>query len=874
MVKLSQLRTSRAPAGCDQAAPAVVQSSSGPYWAGSPASVLAALGTSETGLPAGEAAARLAASGPNTLGSGRSDHVIRLLLQQFANPIIVILIVATVISLLVGDVVDALTVLVIILASSLLGFWQEWAASRAVAALLARVAVTVEVLRDGHIVSIPMTEVVSGDVVLLNAGDVIPGDGRVLDGAALLVDESALTGESYPVEKAPASLPAATPVNQRSNAVFMGSHVASGSGKVVIAVTGAGTEFGSMASTLTARAEPTGFERGITSFGYLLVRATIVLVAAILAVNLFLSRPVIESLLFSLALAVGITPQLLPAIVSIGLATGARRMAREQVIVKRLDAIEDFGAMSVLCTDKTGTLTLGSVTLADALNPLGAPDDATARLAWLNAHFQTGYTNPLDEAILRERNFNPAEVTRLDEAPYDFTRKRLSVFLRDNGEQVLITKGALQSILSVCSHAASGAGAAVDLEERRAAIEATFQRLSREGYRVLGVATRELPKDTCAVDDEHAMTFAGFLVFTDPPKPEAAEAVAELASLGIAVRMITGDNRLAAAHVGASVGLDPGHVLTGSDIADLRDPALVEAVRNTAIFADIEPVQKERIVRALRATGAVVGYLGDGINDAPALHAADVGISVDSAVDVAKQAAVIVLLDKQLAVVADGVRLGRQTFANTLKYINITISANFGNMLSMAAASAFLPFLPLLPGQILLLNFLSDIPAMTIAGDSVDPEMVEQPRTWDVRAIRQFMMVFGSISSLFDIITFVVLRGVFAASPELFRSAWFVVSMMTELAAMLVLRTRRPAFQSHPSKPLLLTSIAIGVVTLLLPFSPLALPLGLQALPPPILAAVTVISAGYVLMTELAKRVRLSRATLDSSAAVPLEPAR
>jgi Mg2+-importing ATPase len=837
-------------------------------------SVLAALGTSETGLPVGEAAARLAASGPNTLGSGRSDHVIRLLLQQFANPIIVILIVATVISLLVGDVVDALTVLVIILASSLLGFWQEWAASRAVAALLARVAVTVEVLRDGHIVSIPMAEVVSGDVVLLNAGDVIPGDGRVLDGAALLVDESALTGESYPVEKAPASLPAATPLNQRSNAVFMGSHVASGSGKVVIAVTGAGTEFGSMASTLTARAEPTGFERGIASFGYLLVRATIVLVAAILAVNLFLSRPIIESLLFSLALAVGITPQLLPAIVSIGLATGARRMAREQVIVKRLDAIEDFGAMSVLCTDKTGTLTLGSVTLADALNPLGAPDDATARLAWLNAHFQTGYTNPLDEAILRERNFNPAEVTRLDEAPYDFTRKRLSVLLRDNGEQVLITKGALQSILSVCSHAASGAGAAVDLEERRAAIEATFQRLSREGYRVLGVATRELPKDTCAVVDEHAMTFAGFLVFTDPPKPEAAEAVAELASLGIAVRMITGDNRLAAAHVGASVGLDPRHVLTGSDIANLRDPALVEAVRGTAIFAEIEPVQKERIVRALRATGAVVGYLGDGINDAPALHAADVGISVDSAVDAAKQAAVIVLLDKQLAVVVDGVRLGRQTFANTLKYINITISANFGNMLSMAAASAFLPFLPLLPGQILLLNFLSDIPAMTIAGDSVDPEMVEQPRTWDVPAIRRFMMVFGSISSLFDIITFVVLRGVFAASPELFRSAWFVVSMMTELAAMLVLRTRRPAFQSHPSKPLLLTSIAIAVVTLLLPFSPLALPLGLQALPPPILAAVTVISAGYVLMTELAKRVRLSRATLDSSAAVPLEPAR
>jgi Mg2+-importing ATPase len=529
-------------------------------------------------------------------------------------------------------------------------------------------------------------------------------------------------------------------------------------------------------------------------------------------------------------------------------------MANEQVIVKRFDAIEDFGAMSVLCTDKTGTLTEGTVNLASALDPSGAVSERVARLAWLNARYQTGYTNPLDQAILHGRSFDTQGIERLGEVPYDFTRKRLSVLVRDAGEPILISKGALESLLSECSHATGPEGTR-ELSAQRADIQAQFARLSVEGFRVLGVASRSLIKATCAASDEQDMTFLGFLAVTDPPKAGAATAIAELAELGIAVRMITGDNRLAAAHAGAAVGLDSSQVLTGSDLDRLPDRQLAEVARKTAIFAEIEPAQKERLVHALRAGGQVVGYLGDGINDAPALHAADVSISVDTAVDVAKLAAAIVLLDKHLAVVADGVRLGRQTFANTLKYINVTTSANFGNMLSMAAAAVFLPFLPLLPGQILLLNFLSDILGMTIASDRVDPELLEQPRTWDVPTIRTFMLIFGSISSCFDIATFVMLRRVFEAGPELFRSGWFVVSMLTELAVMLVLRTRRPFWQSRPSWALLVSSTVVAAVTLTLPFSPLASVLGLQLLPASVLLALMSITAGYIVSTEVAKRV-------------------
>ena len=835
------------------AAPAAAVPNPDAFWSGPADALLRALGTSRDGLPPAAAAERLSSIGRNTLHDTGRESDVRLLLRQFANPIVLLLIAATLVSLVLGDIADALIILVIVCASNFLGYWQERDASQAVAALLARVAVTVEVRRGGQTISVPIDQIVPGDLVLLKAGDVVPGDGRIVAATALLMDEAALTGESYPAEKAPADLPAETPLPRRSNAVFMGSHVASGSGEAVIARTGAATEFGRVAGALRASAQPTGFERGITNFGYLLMRATLALVAVIFAVNLLLHRPLVESLLFSLALAVGLTPQLLPAIVSISLSTGARQMARKQVIVKRLDAIEDFGAMTVLCTDKTGTITAGTVSLVAALDAAGKPSDEVARLAWLNARYQTGYANPLDQAILQSRTFDTAGVEPLSEAPYDFTRKRLSVLVRDADRSLLIAKGALQPILAVCTRVASPAGD-LPLDGRRAEIEAQFARLSAQGWRVLGVASRELAKTSCRASDEQGMTFAGFLTFADPPKTDAATAIAELAGLGISVRMITGDNRLAAAYAAAAVGLDPSSLLTGEMLAALSDRELAEAARGTAIFAEIEPSQKERLVAALRQGGRVVGFLGDGINDAPALHAADVGISVDTAVDVAKQAAAIVLLDKDLAVVADGVRLGRKTFTNTLKYIYVNTSASFGNMLSMAVASAFLPFLPLLPGQILLLNFLSDIPAMTLASDRVDPEQVARPRIWNVPEIRNFMLVFGPLSSLFDIVTFVILLRGFDAGPALFRGGWFVESVMTELTVMLVLRTRRPFFQSRPGQALLWSTVAIAAVTLALPFSPLAPLLGFQNLPGPVLLALAAITAGYILATEVAKR--------------------
>jgi Mg2+-importing ATPase len=567
------------------------------------------LGSSRTGLTTTAAAERLSSVGPNTLRASGQRSDVQLLLRQVANPIVLLLIAATLVSLLLGDLVDASIILVIVFASGLLGFWQERDASRAVAALLARVAVVVDVRRDNRTVSVPIGQIVPGDVVLLNAGDVVPGDGRVVAATALLVDEAALTGESYPAEKGPAVLPAETPLPRRTNAVFMGSHVVSGSGEAVIVRTGSATELGQVAGALGAGAAATGFERGIARFGYLLVRATLVLVATIFAVNFILQRPAVESLLFSLALAVGLTPQLLPAIVSISLSTGARQMAREQVIVKRLDAIEDFGAMTVLCTDKTGTITAGTVTLVAAPDADGTPSETVARLAWLNARYQTGYSNPLDQAILQSRTFDTTGVEPLSEAPYDFTRKRLSVLVRDAGKTVMIAKGALQPILAVCTRVATPTGA-VPLDARRAELETRFERLSGEGWRVLGVATRELSTTSCSASDEQGMTFAGFLTFADPPKADAAAAIAELAGLGISVRMITGDNRLAATHAAAAVGLDATSVLTGEALKALSDRQLIGAARDAAVFAEIEPAQKERLIVALQAEGRVVGFLG------------------------------------------------------------------------------------------------------------------------------------------------------------------------------------------------------------------------------------------------------------------------
>jgi Mg2+-importing ATPase len=826
----------------------------GPFWQMAQEDAFDRLGSRPSGLSSAEAALRRTRLGPNVIGGSGRTGPLWLLARQFESPIILILVVATVLSGLLGDVTDTVIILAIIALSGLLGFWQERGAARAVAALLAVVRVKAEVLRDGGTVELPVEDLVPGDVVVLNAGDIVPADCLVIESRRLLVDEAALTGETFPSEKSPGQVSAATAITGRTNAVFMGTHVASGSGSVLVAQTGSSTAFGRVSGRLAEHHVATSFERGMTAFGYLLVRAMVVLVVAIFIVNVLLARPLIDSALFSLALAVGLTPQLLPAIVTISLSQGARVMARERVIVKRLDSIEDFGAMSILCTDKTGTMTAGSVVLAGAFGLDGQPSERVLRLAHLNASFQSGFSNPIDAAIMSAADVDVANARRLDELPYDFSRKRLSVLFDEDGASRIVTKGALDNVLAVCTQVELPTTKVAALATMAPGIRSRYESLSSQGYRVLGVATRAAGSATrLAPSDESDLVFCGFLAFLDPPKADAAPTLRELGAAGISVRMITGDNRLVAAHVGTMVGLDPSAALTGEEIDGLDDLTLAARAAGAAIFAEIEPLAKERIVRALRASGAVVGYLGDGINDAPALHAADAGISVDTAVDVAKEAASIVLLEKDLRVLLRGMLQGRRTFANTMKYVFTTTSANFGNMLSMAVAAAVLPFLPLLAGQILLINFLTDFPATTIATDTVDPEQLDQPHSWDIGFVRRFMLVFGAISSTFDLLTFGVLRLAFAADATLFRSGWFLESVATELAVLFVLRTRRPFFRSRPSRLLTASSLGVAGLTLLIPYSPLAVPLGLEGLQPAVLAALVAITALYVAATEVAK---------------------
>jgi Mg2+-importing ATPase len=847
---MRQLRSWWRPA---RGATAQVEHARPAFWSLGLPDQLAALGSSQSGLDQQEAQARLLRSGRLAPRHRRTELV--LLLRQFATPITLILVSATLLSAAVGEVLDAAIILAIVLLSGLLSFWQENAASQAMRDLLRTVEVSVDVRRNGHLAQVRSQDVVPGDVVLLDTGDLVPGDCRIIETREVLVDEAPLTGESYPVEKAPGILPEDTPLRSRSNCLFMGTHVVRGSAEALVVAVGAGTEFGRTAQHLEQQVPPTSFERGVSAFGALLLRVMIVLVAVIFAINTTLGRPILDSFLFSLALGVGLTPQLLPAIVSISLSLGARLMARAQVIVKRLSAIEDFGAMDILCTDKTGTLTVGTVKLRAAVGIGGGPSERVLTYAALNAYHHTGYGNPIDDAILAGSTADLASSERLGEIPYDFMRKRLSVLVKTNEATLLVEKGAVESVLSTCATAETTNGVMEPLARAEAGIRARFEQLSGEGYRVLGVAYKPAPaQDGLAPEDETDMTFAGFILFEDPPKAGVELTLGELASLGISLRMVTGDNRLSARHVADAVGLRSERLLLGQEIEALSDEQLRLIAQDVGVFAEVDPVQKERVVRAFRHSGHTVGFLGDGINDAPALHAADVGISVDSAADIAKDSASIVLLAKDLRVLMQGVRLGRQTFANTLKYVFVTTSANFGNMASMAGAALLLPFLPLLPMQILLLNFLSDLPATTIASDAVDPEQVQRPEAWDIHSIRDFMVVFGLISSVFDFLTFGLLRLAFDASAELFRSGWFLESLATELAVMLILRTRRRFYTSRPSSLLLWTSAATGLFSLLIVMTPAGEPLGFTPVHLRLLFALAAILAGYVIATELGKQ--------------------
>jgi len=837
-----------------------------PFWSLSAHEALERLGTSERGLAREEAERRLARSGPNLLRPEKRTDPVYLLAAQFKSPIILILLGAAGLSLFLHDPTDALIILAIVLLSGLLGFWQERSAASAVKGLVSLVKRKARVLRDGREAELPFDEVVPGDVVSLSAGAGVPGDCLILESKDLFVSEAALTGETFPVEKAAGILKPEAPLGQRTNSLFLGSDVVSGTARALVSRTGRETAFGQVSERLRLRAPETEFERGVRRFGYFLMEVTLVMVLAIFAFNVVQKKPVLDSFLFSLALAVGLTPQLLPAIISVNLSHGARRMAGEKVIVKRLASIENFGSMEVLCSDKTGTLTEGLVRVHSAVDAAGADKERVLFLAYLNAFFEMGFPGPIDEAIRASREFDLTGWVKLDEVPYDFVRKRLSILAARAGANLMVTKGALASVLAVCSRAEDPAGGVAPLAAVRGRIEALYDQLSQKGWRTIGVAFKDLGSQaSMSKQDEAEMTFAGIVVLDDPAKPGVAETIQRLRGLGLDLKIVTGDNRLVAAHVGQAVGLSGRRILSGAELGRMSDEALIRLVREIEIFAEVEPNQKERIILALKKSGCVVGYLGDGINDAPALHAADVGISVDQAVDVAKAAADIVLLHKDLGVLAQGVLEGRRTFANTLKYVFMATSANFGNMFSMAGASLFLPFLPLLPKQILLTNLMTDFPEMAIAADRVDPEMIERPRRWNIRFIRNFMMLFGALSSVFDYATFGVLLLILRADPAQFRAGWFVESVVSACLIALVLRSRKPFPRSRPGRQLLAASLLIAAAAVLIPFTPLGSLFGFGRLPISFLAALAAIVAACLAAMELAKRAFFRRIRPESS---------
>jgi len=825
-----------------------------PFWTFPSNELLKELTTETSGLTQEEAEIRIKTFGANLLKQRKSHSNLVLFFAQFKSPIILILIFAAVLSAFLQDPADTIIILAIVLGSGLLGFWQEVGAAGAVEKLLSIVEIKAVILRNGVVVEIPLAEVVPGDITVLSAGGGIPGDCLLIESVGLFVDEAALTGETYPVEKSVGVKDADTALAQRSNVLYMGTHVVSGTGKAVIVKTGLTTEFGAVSQRLRLRAPETEFELGIRHFGYLLMEVTLLLVIAIFAINVYLARPVLDSFLFSMALAVGLTPQLLPAIISVNLSRGAKNMASKKVIVKRLSSIENFGSMNVLCSDKTGTLTEGVVHLHSTLDYSGHESEKVLLFAYINASLEKGYANPIDEAVRSHKQFDLKSYEKLSEIPYDFIRKRLSILVKSDDKTILITKGALKNVLDVCSFVEGPNETVVPIQQVLPQIQTLFSDLGTKGLRTLGVAYKKA-EDTELKDQEKDMTFLGFLVLYDPPKEGIAETVNTLKEMGITLKVITGDNKLVAMSLGKQIGLANPEVLTGPELYKMSDEALIQKLGNIDLFAEIEPNQKERVILALKKAGNVVGYLGDGINDASALHAADVGISVNSAVDVAKDAADIVLLEKDLSVLIRGVKEGRVTFANTLKYVFMATSANFGNMFSMAGASLFLSFLPLLPKQILLTNLMTDLPEMTISTDSVDPEMIDGPRRWDIKFIRKFMLTFGLLSSVFDYLTFGALLFFLHATPKQFRTGWFIESVLSASLIVLVIRTRKPFYQSKPGKALFWTTLAVAVAIFIFPYSFLGPLFGFVPLPAVFFPVLGIILLLYIASAEIAKKL-------------------
>jgi P-type Mg2+ transporter len=818
------------------------------------------LGSNCHGLTIAEAVARRARYGPNILEERRRLSLPLKFLSRFRNPLVLILLVASLIAALTGDFASFVIIATIVLISAALDTFQEYRAEQAAERLKVEVALKEQVLRDGQQVTLPGSELVPGDVVLLAAGDLVPADGRLIETRDFFVNEALLTGESYPAEKRACEEGIDNPeITAASNAAFMGSSVMNGAARLLVCRTGRTTQLGQISSTLRAPAPPSSLDQGTRRFGQLIVRLTEILVLFVLLVNLLFHRPWLESFLFAVALAVGLTPELLPMIVSVTLARGALRMARAHVIVKRLGAIHDLGSMDVLCTDKTGTLTEARIRLARNVALSGATSERVLDLAWLNSHFQAGLRNPLDTAIVEHGPPRDESWTKLDEVPFDFQRRRVSVLIDRGGQRLLITKGAPEDILRVADrYEESGEPEPRPLDAAaRARATALFEALSSDGCRALGVAWRAFESDRTAasVADECELVFTGFVGFVDPPKEGAGIAISALAASGVRVKILSGDNELVVRHVCSELGIPVTGLLTGGGIEALSDDALAARLEETNLFCRVTPVQKNRVILGLKRRGHVVGYLGDGINDAPSLHTADVGISVDGAVDVAKDAADIILLRHDLGVLARGVAEGRRAFGNIMKFIMMAMSSNFGNMVSMAGATLILPFLPMLPVQILLNNLLYAVSELPIPLDEVDREATERPEHWDMRFIRDFMLVMGPISSIFDYLTFGLLLLVFHATVAAFQTGWFIESLATQVLVIFVLRTRRSPLRSRPHPLLATTSVAIVISAIVLPFTPLGAWFGFVPPGAVFLLAIATLTAGYLLLAEAAKQV-------------------
>src|SRR5436190_1718225 len=821
-----------------------------------------------TGLSSQEATKRLTQYGPNEPAPIKRGAAITELLLLFFNPLVIILLIASLVSVILGNAADAVIIFVLVLLGVSINFAQTYRSQRAVAKLREGVTPTATVLRDRTWQEINRREVVPGDLVRVSAGDMIPADGKLIEASDLYVQQAALTGESLPVEKsAGVREGSATTGPESPNLIFLGTSVVSGTGTAVIVTTASRTAFGAIAERLVMRPEETEFEHSMKRFGLLITRSVFFLVLFILAVRVALHKDAYESFVFAVALAVGLTPEFLPMITSATLARSAVRMAREQVVVKHLPAIQNLGTIDVLCSDKTGTLTTGQMILSSSVDYLGKPSDRPVTLACLNSKFEMGIRSPLDAAILKTEHADADLYVKRGEIPFDFVRRRLSIVVEKKEsevcDQLLITKGAPEGILRL-SDSYEIEGCVVSFEpESLHHCRKTFDELSGQGFRVLGVAYRKIEaQDGFTVADEHSLVFAGYLAFADPPNPDSAASIEALKRDGVQVKILTGDNELVARHVCEEVGLENPTIVLGEELEQMSDPALQHLAEETTVFARVTPMQKHRIIHALKHRGHVVGYLGDGINDAPSLHSADVGISVSSAVDVARDAAEIILLKPGLQILHKGIIEGRRASANVLKYLLMGTSSNFGNMFSMAGASAFLPFLPMLPTQILLNNFLYDTAQITIPSDNVDKDYVRIPRRWDMRLIRNFMIFIGPISSIYDFLTFYVLLHFFHASQVEFHTGWFVESLATQTLVLFVIRTTRNPLKSRPSVPLTITTIVIVMIGVLIPYAPLARDLGFTALPGPFYAFLAISTATYLFLVEFAKRRLFARAEI------------